>query len=222
MLADPPPFPPGVAFKYSNLGFHLLGELVAAVSGEPYETRVRRRVLEPLGMSASTVNPTPDMPGLAVGYGRAIPGREREIMPFSEVRGLTPAAGLATPAPDLARLMGFVSGNGENATDVLRPGSVRGMTRAQFVWPGWGGGYGFGMMVLHAPRDLVGHVSIMNGYAAVFFYDPVTGVGVATLGNAIDAELMPGGKTQRGRPSARLAFRTDPGGGRQTGNRFDL
>jgi CubicO group peptidase (beta-lactamase class C family) len=194
LLADEPSFPPGTVFKYSNLGFHLLGEIVAAVSGEPYKVYVQRHVLGSLGMDASTVTPTADMPGLAVGYGRAIPGRERETIPFSQVRGLTPAAGLATTAVDLARLMKLVSGYGGDGVEVLRPSSVREMTRTQFVWPGWSGGYGLGMMVLHMPRDLIGHVSIMNGYAAVFFFDPATGVGVAVLGNALDAELLPGGR----------------------------
>ena len=41
---------------------------------------------------------------------------------------------------------------------------------------------------------LVGHVSLMNGYAAVFFADPSSGVGVAVLGNSVDAELLPGGR----------------------------
>ena len=150
-------------------------------------------------MRHSTVRPAADHPGLAVGYDRAIPGRERSVMPFSDVRALTPAAGLATTALDLARLAAYLSGYrsgeaGPVVDGVLSRASVREMTRAHFVWPGWSGGYGLGMMILHAPRDLIGHMSILNGYAAVLFIEPATGVGVVALGNALDAELLPGGR----------------------------
>ena len=44
---------PGTAMEYSNLGFALLGRIVANVSGMPYRSYVERNLLGPLGMAAS-------------------------------------------------------------------------------------------------------------------------------------------------------------------------
>ena len=44
-----PKFEPGDRSAYSNIGYLVLGELVAEVSGTPYERYVVERVLEPLG-----------------------------------------------------------------------------------------------------------------------------------------------------------------------------
>jgi CubicO group peptidase (beta-lactamase class C family) len=42
---------PGDRAAYTNLGYLVLGEVVARVAGEPFEAYVRANVLEPLGMS---------------------------------------------------------------------------------------------------------------------------------------------------------------------------
>lgn len=44
---------PGSAFSYSNAGFRLVGRLLEVITGQPYETAVRERVLGPLGMTDS-------------------------------------------------------------------------------------------------------------------------------------------------------------------------
>jgi len=46
-------FEPGTGFSYSNAGFSLAGEVVAAVSGLPYDRFVRERLLKPLGFSSA-------------------------------------------------------------------------------------------------------------------------------------------------------------------------
>jgi CubicO group peptidase (beta-lactamase class C family) len=48
-----PDFPPGTAYSYSNSGYHLLGMLIAAVSGQPYDQYLRTAIFEPLRMSAT-------------------------------------------------------------------------------------------------------------------------------------------------------------------------
>lgn len=44
---------PQMAHEYSNLGYALLGRIVANVSGVPYRTYVERTILTPLGMTSS-------------------------------------------------------------------------------------------------------------------------------------------------------------------------
>jgi D-alanyl-D-alanine-carboxypeptidase/D-alanyl-D-alanine-endopeptidase len=48
-------FPRGSRWSYSNLGFVLLGHALAQAGGASYEDLLRRHVLEPLGMTNSTV-----------------------------------------------------------------------------------------------------------------------------------------------------------------------
>ena len=44
----------GVAYEYSNLGFAMLGYIIHKVSGEPYEVYIKKNILVPLGMQATT------------------------------------------------------------------------------------------------------------------------------------------------------------------------
>jgi N-acyl-D-amino-acid deacylase len=50
MLGKPLDFDPGQRHAYSNLGYLLLGRVIEAATGEPYESHVRKTVLEPLGI----------------------------------------------------------------------------------------------------------------------------------------------------------------------------
>jgi CubicO group peptidase (beta-lactamase class C family) len=45
---------PGMAYEYSNFGFAILGQVVAKASGKHYDEYIRKEILEPLQMSAST------------------------------------------------------------------------------------------------------------------------------------------------------------------------
>jgi CubicO group peptidase (beta-lactamase class C family) len=55
--------PPGSKWSYANLGFALVGEIVARIEGAPIAEVVRRRVFEPLGMANSDLldRPHPDL-----------------------------------------------------------------------------------------------------------------------------------------------------------------
>ncbi|MGZ5297936.1 MAG: serine hydrolase domain-containing protein, partial [Actinomycetota bacterium] len=44
---------PGTAFEYSNLGYAILGRVIANVTGQEYRDVVRSRLLEPMGMTSS-------------------------------------------------------------------------------------------------------------------------------------------------------------------------
>ena len=54
LLTDGVPFTrtPGLAMEYSNLGYALLGRIVANVSGQPYKDYVARTIFTPLGMTS--------------------------------------------------------------------------------------------------------------------------------------------------------------------------
>ena len=46
---------PGEKFQYSNMAFEILGDVIAKVSGESFESYVQRNILKPLGMKNSTL-----------------------------------------------------------------------------------------------------------------------------------------------------------------------
>jgi CubicO group peptidase (beta-lactamase class C family) len=48
---------PGTAFEYTNIGYLLLGQIIEAVSGEPYVEACARRVLRPAGIVAPGLDP---------------------------------------------------------------------------------------------------------------------------------------------------------------------
>lgn len=46
-------FPPGTQFRYCNSGYYLLGLIIEKVTGQPYETVVRKLIFDPLQMQHS-------------------------------------------------------------------------------------------------------------------------------------------------------------------------
>jgi D-alanyl-D-alanine-carboxypeptidase/D-alanyl-D-alanine-endopeptidase len=59
----------GSQFEYSNLGFGVLGHVLAARAGVEYESLLRNRILDPLGMSMTGIALSPAMKAqLAIGH----------------------------------------------------------------------------------------------------------------------------------------------------------
>lgn len=57
LMATPLEAPPGTRVAYSDLGFMLLGETVAAVTGEPFDVAMGQLVIGPLGLRSMAFNP---------------------------------------------------------------------------------------------------------------------------------------------------------------------
>lgn len=94
-----PEFDPGSRFDYSNTGMLLLGAVIARVSGETYDTYVRRHIFDPAGMTATgAVSADDPVENLAVGYRRAPDSAYgwRENTPISLLRGIPAGGGYAT------------------------------------------------------------------------------------------------------------------------------
>jgi CubicO group peptidase (beta-lactamase class C family) len=67
-------FEPGTSSSYSNAGYVLLGLVIEKVSGKPYETFVKERVLAPLGMKSTGFSESDAVvPNRATGYTRRGP-----------------------------------------------------------------------------------------------------------------------------------------------------
>ena len=52
-------FEPGSKWAYCNVGIDTLGRVIEVVSGQPYETFLKERLFDPLGMADTTFYPSP-------------------------------------------------------------------------------------------------------------------------------------------------------------------
>jgi len=93
---------PGLTHEYSNLGFALLGHIVAAASGRPYHDAIREAILEPLGMKDTVWEPSDvPPPRLAIGHA-VVNGRVVAVTPRQHADGMTSRPGLASAAGPVA------------------------------------------------------------------------------------------------------------------------
>lgn len=60
---------PGLGYRYSNLGFAVLGHAIEVTSDSALEDFLRERLFEPLGMKHTHMGRDPEAPPRAVGYG---------------------------------------------------------------------------------------------------------------------------------------------------------
>ena len=181
-------YPSETRWKYSNLGLTLAGEIVAAVSGEPYEDYIRKNILEPLGMTGTSVSISKDDPRLAVGYGRHMPDGSQTVMPFTDSRGITPAANLSSTVEDLARFCSWQLRLRESGgREILKSSTIRGMQRVHWLHPNWESGWGLGFSINHtADRDLIGHGGHVSGYTTQVKISPKEKIAVIVLTNTDD------------------------------------
>jgi CubicO group peptidase (beta-lactamase class C family) len=178
-------------FHYSNLGFGLLGELVARMRGRSWEDVVRGEVLEPLGMTRTTPRPvTPAAQGWAVH-----PWADVVLAEPEHSAGVMAAAGqLWATLADLARFAAFLLGD---TGDVLSRATLEEMAVPAGVepaMPGWAA-YGLGLQVLRVDgRTLLGHGGSMPGFLAGVFVDPEEQAGAVFLANTTSGldPLVPG------------------------------
>lgn len=99
-------FEPGSLYRYSNLGYDLLGLVVARASGESFENYVEQEVLRPAGMESSGYRyyeldaQQSALPHTKTLFGRVV---ARSVYPYN--REHAPSSTLNASAEDLSRWM---------------------------------------------------------------------------------------------------------------------
>ncbi|MDE2853575.1 MAG: serine hydrolase [Chloroflexota bacterium] len=179
--------PPYEKFAYSNLGYSLLGGIIAAASGQPWADYLQRHVLDPLGMSETRPLPSADDPLLATGYTREKAGYQRAVLPFWLMNGFEASANFASSVNDLVKYAGFhLGGSGH---DVLSPYTLTDMHRVHWLDDGWKSGYGLGMG-LYRIKDWVisGHGGGYPGYLTDFTICRAHKTGVIVLTNSLGSD----------------------------------
>lgn len=175
-------YAPQVRWKYSNLAYSLAGYVVEKTSSQPWSEYVQAHILNPLGMRSTTMDR--NSPDLATGYGRRMPDGSRKVMPFTDTKGIAPAAALTSNLEDMAR---FVSFQFRGDPKVLRAATLREMHRVRFLQSNWTAGWGLGFSVTkRGEKVYVGHGGSLGGYKTNTSIDLEDKIGVIVLSNADD------------------------------------
>jgi D-alanyl-D-alanine carboxypeptidase len=180
-------FAPSVRWKYSNLAYTVAGMIVEQVSGASWPDYVATNILQPLGMSASSVDQ--NVPGLTVPYGRRMPDGTREVLPFVDARGMAAATGVTSNVDDMVK---FVSANfrrgRRGGSQVVSTGSWREMHRVRSVEENWNSGTGLGFDVNRiAGETWVGHGGGYPGNTTQTWIQLDDRIGVIVLTNTNDS-----------------------------------
>jgi CubicO group peptidase (beta-lactamase class C family) len=185
-------YEPATQWKYSNLGFSLLGRVVAAESGEPWDAYVEKHILEPLGMKSSRPLPRLDEPGLAIGYTRVEPGGA--LVPADKMPNgpVAPAGALASSVDDLAKYLAFHMAEGASGdSPVLSGRTLREMHRPQWLLADWQNAWGLGMAIRHVDGYVrVGHGGSVPGQRTNIQFYPALKLGVIVLTNSDEIDPL--------------------------------
>ncbi len=181
---------PGERWFYLNEGYALLGAVIEACSGLPYQDYVRRRILEPLGMERSffrkeEVDADRDaaVPYIITREGKQLPSR----YPYGPISS---DGGLISNVLDLARYVLLYLGRGSfGGKRLLSQDSVEEMERPWIPLPYSGAfgkeSYGYGLQITanFLGRKLVGHGGSVLVSTAYMGYIPDEDVGIVLLAN---------------------------------------
>jgi CubicO group peptidase (beta-lactamase class C family) len=185
--------PPGKEFRYANLGYALIGDVIARVSGRPLPEFMRERVFGPLGMTAAAFDPEPgDLKGLAVRY-----DKRGAAVPF--FRCDTPGAGHGfASARDLIRLgMFHLKDHLADQTPILDDRAIDLMQTEKDGAAHLGASgesYGLGWFMDDTTRGArtVWHEGGWTGASAMLKLVPSENIAVAVLINVFDSEFVNG------------------------------
>jgi D-alanyl-D-alanine carboxypeptidase len=193
-------FAPGEHFAYSNIGYDLLGRVLEAIDRQPLAAVLRRRVLDPLGMSASEpVITNAIRPRVAIGYAPMFDDRpfplhgtlaEAPWVEFGEGAG-----SVASTATDMGAYLTMLINRGKGKQrSIITPESFAKLSAPVIKAPFWGedASYGYGLWTSEADgRTLLRHTGGMVAFSSAMHVDTTSGTGVFASVNANLAGYRP-------------------------------
>jgi CubicO group peptidase (beta-lactamase class C family) len=191
---------PGTNYEYSNYGFAILGRIVTRVSGMKYADYVKHSILQPLGLTATTLEPA------SVPKERLAHGYRWEDNTWKEEPPLPDGAfgsmgGMLTSTRDLAKYVGYLMSawpaRAGPETGPVKRSSLREMQTTARPRPGTasGGGssplalnvlgyaYGLGTRQTCDYHSIVSHSGGLPGFGSQMRWLTEEGVGLIAMGN---------------------------------------
>jgi CubicO group peptidase (beta-lactamase class C family) len=191
---------PGIAYAYSNLGWAMLGRVIAGVTDETVQSFISQRILSPLGLT----NTTWDQPDgeVMTGYRRQDDRWVQEPQPLPD-GAFVAGGGLWSTVEDVGAWITFLMDAFPPRDDPeefpLSRASRREMQQVHRAAPSAldektgrlsAGGYGFGLVVEHDLRfgTIVRHSGGLPGFASQMLWLPERQAGIVLLTNLTDLD----------------------------------
>jgi CubicO group peptidase (beta-lactamase class C family) len=177
--------PANQEFKYSNVGYALLGQVVEAASGTSYGEFLTREVVDPLGLEHTGPELDPSRASeYAAGYSSLAYAESRIPIDHVDTAAMAAATGFFSTAEDMCR---YASAHFLGDQRLLTDRSKRLMQRTEWKVEGAESHYGLGFAIQEiGGRRLVGHGGGYPGHSTRTLLDPVARFAVSVLTNAID------------------------------------
>ena len=184
-------------WKYSNLAFGLLGEVIQRVSRQVYEDYIKDHILDPLGMH-NTVFDLDDTnrENLLTGY-NPTPYQDAPVKaPYAHLNGLSAAGQLHSSVSDLAKWVSFQfceAGGDRDGAQVLAGRSLIEMHRPQYMAPDWSSGQCLGWRATRVGNHVYhNHGGGIHGFATQVWFHVPQKIGVIQF---VNMWPPPGGQT---------------------------
>jgi D-alanyl-D-alanine carboxypeptidase len=176
-------------FKYSNIGYSLVGLAIEAVTGTSYDAHVRAAVIDRLGLADTSPEWAPDRAAdHAAGHTGLLDGEDvRSTVRHVDTRAMAAATGFTSTARDLTT---FGAAHFTGDTTLLSDATKRLMRRPESEIRAHGQDpryYGLGLELRTlGERRLIGHGGGYPGHITRTWIDPGGHVVVSVLTNAVD------------------------------------
>lgn len=179
---------PESTFKYSNIGFSLLGLIIGAASGSSYNEYTKQAIVEKLGLR--NTGPELDQARIADyagGHSGLHSWTQRQVIEHVDTRAMAAATGFYSTAEDMVN---FASAHFFGDDRLISDRSKNEMQRT--VWTGQDpdapmDGYGYGTIVHHyGGHRMVGHSGGYPGHITRTMWDPNEGLAISVLTNSVD------------------------------------
>ena len=182
---QPTDFAPGDRQLYNNSGYILVGAVIEAVTGKPWDQAVAERISAPLGLSTiASFADEAALPDMALGYTRSEAGGAELASP---INATVPAAAgaLRGTVLDLATWANALHGG-----EVIGDDLYRQMIAPTVLNDGTVVNYGLGVDVeKFRGRHKIGHGGGINGFNTASLYLPEEGIFVAVFNNHDSPEI---------------------------------
>ena len=192
------PYAPGTGYMYCNLNYNMAGAILERLTGERFDTRVKRSVLEPLGLYGGYCVDSLDNTRFATLYAydtatarftpspAAYAPRREEIAAYIPGRStpiFSPTGGMKISAPDLARYMMMHARLGR-----YRGGRILSHRSAETMQTPLSPAEGYGLALLETSRlipglTLRGHTGSAYGLYSAMFWHPRKRFGFVVISN---------------------------------------
>ena len=170
-------FEPGTKTHYSNTGIDIAAAIVEVVTGKPWDVFLKERVLDPLGMTDTTFNPTDEQLSRSISMYDVAAGKKAKFCAFRKKMPLphngphihpSAGAGLWTTVNDQLKFYKMLMnlGVGDNGVRILKEETVKELLATSSRPAKYKSGYSLGLVV-NFKQGTMGHSGAWKTYCQV-------------------------------------------------------